>query len=82
MRKINSQGTLNAYVINGHEIDVRDQFGYKIIAVIYSKSFWAAYRGLTDWDDKQVADEGDKISYEIAKQLFTTIDATIPNYNH
>lgn len=81
MRYINENGTLNAYNICGDEIKPNDRYGYKIIAVVYDESFWAAYMGLTDWDDERVACEGDKISYEIAKRLFSTIDAVIPNYN-
>lgn len=81
MRYLNENGTLNAYNICGDEIKVNDYYGYKIVAVIHSEYFWAAYMGLTDWSDDRVAREGDKISYNAAKSLFPTIDATIPNYN-
>jgi len=81
MRSENENGTLNAYVVSGHEVRPSDHYGYKIIAVVQSQHFWAAYMGLTDWSDLKVAQEGDKVSYEIASKLFSTIDAMIPNYN-
>ena len=77
-RDVNENGTLNAYVANGMEILPNDRFGYKIVAVVYSKYFWAAYR---DWSDSRCADNGDKVSHEVARALFPTIDAVIPNYN-
>jgi hypothetical protein len=80
-RTTNSNGTLLAYSVNGGEVQPGDRYGYKIVAVVYSKNFWAAYKGLTDWDDERVADEGDKILHEVAALLFPTINETIPNYN-
>jgi hypothetical protein len=80
-RNKNSTGTLNPYTVSGYEIMEQDRYGYKIVAVVHSKDFWTAYRGLTDWSDQHVALEGDTISYETAKLLFPTIAATIPNYN-
>jgi hypothetical protein len=82
MREQNENGTLNAYVVGGHEIQPYDNYGYKIIAVIHSKDFWTAYMGLTDWSDYAVASGGDTVSYDIARKLFPTIDAVIPNYNN
>ena len=76
MREKNSNGTLNAYVVQGGEVEAEDTYGYKIIAVVYNDYFWAAYRGLTDWSDEQVAAEGDKISERCASELFSTIAAT------
>jgi len=82
MRNTNSNGTLDAYNVRGDEVKPLDHYGYKIIAVVQSEHFWAAYMGFTDWDDYRVAAEGDKLPYETAKRLFSTIDAVIPNYNH
>jgi len=80
MRICNENGTLNAYNISGNEVQPNDHYGYKIIAVIHSEHFWKAYMGLTDWSDEKVASEGDEISHEVARRLFSTIDAVIPNY--
>ena len=81
MRNINENGTLNPYTICGEEIVEQDWYGYKIIAVVHSKYFWTAYYGLTDWSDRQIAENGDTLPYETAKLLFSTIDAMIPHYN-
>jgi hypothetical protein len=81
MKEMNENGTLNAYVVCGNEVREGDHYGYKIIAVIQSKFFWCAYMGLTDWSDHTVANQGDTVPYEVAKKLFSTIDAVIPNYN-
>ena len=80
MRIINLNGTLNSYNISGYEIRDGDRFGYKVIAVIYSKDNWCAFRGLTDWDDSRVAERGDEIPLEIAQYLFPTVAANIPRY--
>lgn len=80
MRIANEHGTLNAYNISGHEVQTHDRYGYKIIAVVYSEHFWKAYRGLTDWSDEKVASQGDEIPHEVARYLFSTINAMIPNY--
>lgn len=72
-KELNSEGTLNPYVANGGDIQPNERYGYKIIAVIYPNNFWKAYRGLTDWDDRRVATEGDEISQETAVLLFPTI---------
>lgn len=81
-REANTNGTLNAYVANGIDVQSGDRFGYKIVAIVYSEHFWAAYRGLTDWSDSRCADSGDKISYDVARELFPTINAVIDNYNY
>jgi hypothetical protein len=82
MREANENGTLNAYIVRGDEVQTGDWFGYKIIAVVQSEYFWAAYMGLAHWSDSQTAHSGDKVSHEIAAKLFPTIDAVIPNYNN
>jgi len=81
-REMNENGTMNAYVVSGDEVNPDDRYGYKIVAVILSEYFWAAYMGLTDWSDARCASSGDKVPYEVAQRLFSTIDAVIPNYNH
>jgi hypothetical protein len=67
-----SPGTLNPYVVKPQEVQDRDRYGYKIIAVI-SGPFWCAYRGGTGWDDEKVASEGDAIREEVAKALFPSL---------
>jgi hypothetical protein len=66
--------TLNPVAVRPYELKTGDRLGYKIIAVIhYAKDgsgFWAAYKGLTDWDD-DVARGGDKLSQEVAEMLFS-----------
>ena len=81
-REINENGTINAYIISGDEVKPNDRYGYKIVAVVYGKHFWAAYKGLTHWSDERCASDGDKVLYDIASRIFSTIDAVIPNYNH
>jgi hypothetical protein len=81
-RNVNSNGTLNSYVVSPDEVQPEDRYGFKVVAVVYSKNFWAAYRCYTDWDDQRVADYGDKLSHEVAALLFPSIDAAIPNYNN
>lgn len=78
MRTINSQGTLNSYVVTPDEIKVGDRFGYKIVAKVWeipwgSESCWCAYRGLTDWTDQRCEEEGDEIDEEVANQLFPSL---------
>jgi hypothetical protein len=73
-RALNSQGTLNPYVICGNEIINLDRFSYKVVAVVGNNNTWNAYRGLTDWDDDEVARNGDAISHKAAAALFPTLD--------
>ena len=77
MRVKNTQGTLNVHNVNGDEIQDNDRYGYKIVAVVYPDGFWSAYVGHTDWSDTKVADNGDKLSYNIARDLFSTLDAVL-----
>jgi len=73
-RETNSNGTLNAYVVRGIEVEPNDHYGYKIVAVISGEGhFWSAYMGLTDWSDSRVAAEGDKILPAVAEKLFPTL---------
>jgi hypothetical protein len=47
-----------------------DAIALKVVAVAgYGKS-WAAYMGLTDWDDDAVAESGDKLDRTAAERLF------------
>lgn len=64
----------NAYNKRPADMKVGDLYGYKIVAEIYGGITWAAYRGLTDWNDEEVASNGDKIDYKAARLLFPTID--------
>lgn len=73
-RHINENGTLNPYVLRADEVKNNDQMGYKVIMVIqkHSQSF-CAYRGLTDWSDKRVVEEGDKVSDGVCQALFPAV---------
>lgn len=62
--------TLNPVTVNPGLLKTGDRLGYKIVAVIGHNGDWAAYKGLTGWDDPQVASQGDKISQEAAEALF------------
>ncbi len=67
----NGNGTMNPYVLRPNEVAPNEPAGYKIIAVAYEwGNWWCAFRGLTDWDDKQVEQEGDPIAEDIARNLF------------
>lgn len=68
--------TLNAYTVRPEEIKVGDRFGYKVILRVYPGCF-CAYRGLTDWSDEHVADEGDMVSPEAARSLFPVVYDTL-----
>jgi hypothetical protein len=71
------EGTLNAYMVRGNEVQPGDRYGYKIVAVINEGwNGWAAYRGPTTWSDEKVAANGDAISKEAAEALFSTLAAT------
>lgn len=83
----NEPGTLNAYSVNGNEIQADDLYGYKVICHVHSVKdaegkpvFWSVYRGWTSWSDQHVRDNGDVIPYEAAALLFPTIDVVVPNY--
>jgi hypothetical protein len=62
--------TLNPVEVNPNELKSDDILGFKVVAVIGYAHDWAAYRGLTDWDDEEVASQGDKLSKEAAEALF------------
>jgi len=63
--------TLNPVTVRPGELKPGDMLGFKVIAVIgWSGKDWCAYRGLTNWSDERVAQEGDKISREAAESLF------------
>lgn len=81
-RIYNDNSTLNAYNISGFEVKPDDRFGYKICAKVWDEHSWCAFRGLTDWSDERVIASGEKIPYDIAKWLFSTIANVIPNYTN
>lgn len=81
-RKVNTQGTLNAYVVTPMEFRKWDRYGYKVIAVIFSETTWCAFRGLTDVDDDEIAKHGEEVPAEVAKYLFSTLFYNIPNYEN
>jgi hypothetical protein len=64
-------GTLNPVTVVPIDLKPGDNLGYKVIAVIGWANDWAAYIGLTDWTDEQVANSGDKLSKKVAEGLFS-----------
>ena len=62
--------TLNPVTVRPVDLKPGDCLGYKIIAVIGYANDWAAYVGLTDWSDQEIADGGDKLTKESAEALF------------
>ena len=71
-RNVNSQGSLNAYMISPVEIEAGDRYAYKLVAVI-DEHFWTVFKGLSDWTDQDVADGGDSVSEEVATALFPSL---------
>ena len=67
------QITKNPINVHPNELQARDRIGFKIIAVIGHNNDWAAYAGLTDWSDHEVAEGGDKIDKKAAEALFPMI---------
>lgn len=80
MRSVNSNGTLNPYVLYPSEVKPKDRVGYKVIAIHHGVT-WAAYRGLTDWSDDKVQNEGDKLDEKVARLLFPVMDNLGVPYN-
>ena len=62
--------TLNPVSVIPDELKSEDWLGYKVIAVIGYGHDWAAYKGLVDWTDEEVATHGDKLSKKAAEELF------------
>lgn len=63
--------TLNPVTVRPVDLKPGDHLGYKVIAVIGYDGDWAAYLGLTEWDDEEVASGGDKLNQEAAEALFS-----------
>ncbi len=59
-----------------------DAVAVKIVAVVGDGGTWAAYMGLSDWDDERVAQEGDKILEEAAQLLFPQFVRAELRYRH
>lgn len=81
-RRMNNNGTLNAYLVQGDEIQKDDRYGYKIIAVVFDENSWCAFRGLTDMDDDYISRCGDEVPYEAARYLFSTLANNLENYGN
>ena len=62
---------INPVMVRPVDLKPGDELGFKIVACVgWSGKDWAAYRGLLDWTDREVADSGDKLSKEVAEALF------------
>ena len=68
-RIINSEGSLNAYNVQGNEVFPNDMYGYKIVAKIWNETCWCAFRGDTSWSDERVWANGEEIPYEAVKNF-------------
>lgn len=62
--------TLNPRTVLPVDLKPGDRLGYKVIAVIGGNNDWAAYVGLTDKTDEEIAMSGDKLLQEQAEKLF------------
>lgn len=73
--------TLNPYTTRPGDFlaSAEKRMGYKIVAMVNAfktgtgKATWCAYKGLTDWTDEQVAQQGDALTEEQALVLFPTM---------
>ena len=61
---------LNPVTVRPNDLKAGDELGYKVVAVIGYAHDWAAYKGLTDWSDEEVASNGDKLDEDAAEALF------------
>ena len=52
------------------DVQSRDAFAVKVVAVAGHVNDWAAYIGPTDWSDQEVAENGDKLDKKAAEALF------------
>lgn len=73
MRVKFSNGSLNAHMIDGTELELGDLFTYKVAARVAGNGYWFAARGDPTWSDEKVIDEGDVIDEKTAKALFSTL---------
>jgi hypothetical protein len=74
---------LNPHTVIPDELKPGDVLGVKVVAVIgRTGRDWAAYEGLTNWDDQQVASHGDKISQSAAEALFSAPVIMGMKYRH
>lgn len=64
---------LNPRSVHPNELKTSDWVGYKVIAVIGHNNDWAAYAGLADWSNEEVAENGDKVDKKAAEALFPMI---------
>ena len=62
--------TVNPVTVSPSDLRASDVLGFKVVAVIGYGHDWAAYRGLTDWTDEDVAERGDKLDKKTAEGLF------------
>ena len=60
----------NLVTTSPSDVETRDAFAVKIVAVAGYDDDWAAYRGPSDWSDQRVAEQGDKLSRKAAEALF------------
>jgi hypothetical protein len=59
-----------AYNMSPSDVQPRDAFPIKVVAVAGYGNDWAAYYGPTNWSDQEVAESGDKLAASQAEPLF------------
>lgn len=62
------------------DVEDRDAFAVKVVAVAGFADDWAAYRGPTEWPDQLVAEQGDKLPRRAAEALFYVMERSGRQY--
>jgi len=77
MAKLNFK---NLVTTSPSDVESRDAFAVKVVAVAGFTDDWAAYRGPSDWSDQLVAEQGDKLARRAAEALFYVMAASNRHY--
>ena len=70
----------NLVTTSPSDVEDRDAFAVKVVAVAGFADDWAAYRGPSDWSDQRVAEQGDKLPCRAAEALFQVMAASGRQY--
>jgi len=60
----------NPVTTSPSDVEYRDAFAIKVVAVAGFDNDWAAYYGPPEWSKEMVAESGDKLAREQAEPLF------------
>lgn len=75
--------TLHPDLARPGDLKSGDALGVKVMAIVGgSGRDWAAYQAPTDWSDRQVLEEGNKIPQNAAEQLFPVMVRAGLIYRH